>query len=332
MIQKAILVFIFFSVTLYGVQITDMLGRNVEIQKSEKLVFLGPGALRLGVYMQLQDRLVAIEAIELKSNPHTPYRKMLPHEQLKKLPIVSEGGAAKMPNLEALMVLRPDIIFSSFLSPEQIRLIEQKTSIPVVALSYGGSYGGLNKQKKLQAVQNSFKLLGDITKKEQRAKTLIDFMLSLQKQLEDLEPKDARLYIGGLSYKGAQGITSTEPHYPPFELLGLQSSLLKKETLSHFFIQEEALLAYNPEFIFLDIMGKKMITEEIEKKKSFYSTLQAFQTHQVHWLLAYNFYNTNIENLYINSFKIAQTLGLIEDSKAKEEEILETFLGIKKEI
>ncbi len=45
-----------------------------------------------------------------------------------------------MPNLETLVSIKPDIIFTSILSLEQVNLIQNKTKIPVVALSYGASY------------------------------------------------------------------------------------------------------------------------------------------------------------------------------------------------
>ncbi len=65
-------------------------------------------------------------------------------------------------------MLKPDIIISSFIGKKQLELIQQKTKIPILALSYGLGYGG--SEQKIEAIKKSLKLMGDIFKKEQRAK------------------------------------------------------------------------------------------------------------------------------------------------------------------
>ncbi len=313
---------------VFGADIKDMLGREVHIEQNEKIVCLGPGALRLAAYLNLQERIAGIEKLELKYDLKSPYRAILEKQSLKSLSVVGQGGPGKMPNLETLVMLNPDIIFTSFLSKEQISLIQKKTKIPVVALSYGATYGGAKKESKLDAVKSSLELMGEITGTKKRAKELVDFMNLQQKQLSELKLDPKKVYIGGVGYKGAQGITSTESDYPPFGLLNLQNSVLKDKK-GHFFINKEALLSYDPQIIFLDYLGKKIVKEEMAKDKTIYDNIEAFRQERVYWLHPYNFYNTNIENVFVNSWLIALYMGADVDFKRKQEQIYKIFLGEK---
>ena len=287
---------------------TDMLGRLVDINSTSKLVFLGPGALRLGVYLGLENRLVGIEKIEKDASPLSPYRTFLGQERAAKLPLIGTGGPGKMPDLEALVTLKPDLIVTSFVDKNMIDLIVAKTGIPVLALSYGASYGGNAEQ--LQSMKNSLLLLGKVTQSFSRAETLVAFLNEQEKKLLSLKITPKRIYIGGIGYKGAQGITSTEATYPPFEMLGLQNCIFEgSKALGHQFIDFEALLKANPEIIFLDMFGKAKVNEEYATKKALFNTLSAYQTKNVKEVLGYNFYSTNIENLFVISWQIASMMG-----------------------
>lgn len=153
---------LFVSAFLYGQVFTDTQGRKVNIEKTNKIVALGPGTLRVLTYLGLQDKLVGIEKFELKFDIKSPYRAVLDKKRIKKLPIVSQGGPNKMPNLETLIKVKPDILFTSFFSKEQVELTQSKTKIPVIVLSYGVSYGGGKNESKLNAIKKSLKLVEDI--------------------------------------------------------------------------------------------------------------------------------------------------------------------------
>jgi len=158
---------------------TDMLGRVVDVTSTSKLVFLGPGALRLGVYLGLENRLVGIEKIEKDASPLSPYRTFLGNERAAKLPLIGTGGPGKMPDLEALVVLKPDLIITSFVDKNMIDLIVAKTGIPVLALSYGATYGGNAKQ--LHSMKNSLLLLGKVTQTSSKAEKLVAFLSEQEK-------------------------------------------------------------------------------------------------------------------------------------------------------
>ncbi len=310
--------------TLFGKTYTDILGRNVEVGSTSKLVFIGPGALRLGVYLGLEDRLVGIEKTENDTSAFSAYRTFLGKEKISALPIIGAGGPGKMPDLEALIARKPDLIVASFVDKNQIELITSKTNIPVLALSYGASYGGSEKQ--LESIKKSLLLLGEVTGVEARAKELVAFMQTQEKRLLELKIEDKSVYIGGVGYKGAQGITSTEAAYPPFELLGIKNALFKdKETLGHQFVEFEAILKANPDVIFIDMFGKKKFDEELGAKKALFETLNAYKNNKIIDVLNFNFYSTNVENLLIISWQVAHELGALVDVEKEAKAIYGAF-------
>ncbi len=326
--MRILLAMVLSTVFLFGIDVKDMFGRDVHIKENKKIVCLGPGALRLASYLGLQDRLVGIEKTELKFDLKAAYRATFDKKTIKALPIVGQGGPGKLPNLETLVSLQPDIIFTSFLSKEQIDLISTKTKSVVVALSYGATYGGEGDKSKLVAVKKSLKLMAKIMDKQKRAEELISFMKVQEEKLSLLKLASKKIYIGGIGYKGAQGITSTESAYPSFKLLSLDNEILQGKR-GHLFINKEALLAYDPQIIFLDLLGKKIVKEEIAQNKRVFQSIDAFKNQKVFWLYPYNFYNTNIENVYINSWMISSYFG--QDVKLEDikKEVYTKFLGKK---
>lgn len=322
--RKIVLVILVCVSWLGATPYTDMLGRVADVTSTSRLVFLGPGALRLGVYLGLENRLVGIEKIEKGASPLSPYRTFLGQERISKLPIVGTGGPGKMPDLEALLVLKPDLIITSFVDQNMIDLIVSKTGIPVVSLSYGETYGG-NAQK-LQSVKNSLLFLGKLTQTLSRAEILVSFMNQQEKKLADLKVSPQKIYVGGLGYKGMQGITSTEAAYPPFELLGLKNCIFEgKEAIGHQFIDFEALIKVNPEIIFIDMFSKAKIKEEYEAKQELFNTMSAYQKGNVKEVLGYNFYSTNIENLFVIAWQIALEMGAHVDIENEAKLIYEAF-------
>lgn len=306
---------------------TDMLGRNVEINQASKLIFLGPGALRLGIYLGLEKHLVGIEKTENDASLLCPYRTFLGREAIAKLPLVGPGGPGKMPDLEALITLKPDLIITSFVDQNQIDLITSKTGIPVVAVSYGATYGGTHK-KNLDDIKASLRLIATITDTKERAQKLITFMQIQEKELSLLQFPSKTLYIGGVSYKGMQGITSTEANYPPFELLGLKNIIfVETSAQGHQFIELEALLKSDPELIFVDMFGKKIVEEEHAKYKPLFDSLQAYKTNNVKEVIGYNYYSTNIENLFVIAWQVAHALGEKIDVQEKAKIIFTAFYG-----
>lgn len=304
--------------------IIDINSKQIDLNKDIKRVLaIGPGALRLVTIMNLQDKIVGIEKREYKNIPFSEYRTIIGKEKIMSLPIIGAGGPGKLPNLEKIITLKPDIIISSFISKKQLEIINKKTNIPIISLSYGLGYGG--SEQKIEAIKKSLLLLGKVFQKEQRANHIVSFMNNEQKKLKEYKVTNKNIYVGGMGFKGAHGLTSSEKYYPSFELLDIINPLTFNAKTNHTFIQEESLIAQNPDYIFLDMYGKKIIKENFKSKHILYTSLQAYKQEKIFWLLAYNFYNTNIANVFINSWIILSRLGYDIDVKEKMTTVYDSF-------
>jgi len=321
--------FIFLILSLFSISqatiFKDLYNRDINIKENKKIVCIGPGALRLIKYLDLEKNLVGIEKRELSFNKNSTYAQYLNKDFIKSLPIIGQGGPSKMPNLETLINLKPDVIFATFLSKEQIDLIESKTKIPVVALSYGQT---LKNEKKLDFIKKSLELISKIMNKEERYQTLLSFMQKEENEISQFKIDDKIIYVGGVAFKGIHGITSTESNYPAFELLNIKNQLLKGYK-GHAFINIETLLTFNPEVVFFDKLSKKIIEEEIQKDKTIFYHINAFKNNKVYWLNPSNFYNINVENIYINSYLIASKFGHKINMKDIKKRVLEAFFQTK---
>lgn len=311
--------------------VTDLLGRPVTVPEAPaRLVAMGPGALRLVTYLGLGDAVVGIERIEHRAVDSRPYRIAL-GDSVEALPVVGEGGPGRLPDAERLVAADPDLIVSSFVDPSQLALIRQQTGIPVLALSYGATYGGGGEAERLEALQASLRLLGRVFRREARAEALTTGMERLAAELARALPAGPRpsVYVGGLGYKGGHGITSTEGGFLPFALLGLENAVLPPGAVGHRFVQLEALVAADPDWLFLDMAGRPLILEEMGRHRAIFDLLGAVQAGHVRWLLPANAYNTNIANAFVNAWRVAAALdpeaGIDPAQRARE--IYGLFLG-----
>ncbi len=306
----------------FAYSLEDMLGRDVDVSKSEKLVFIGPGALRLGVYLGAEKNLVGIERIELKKSKIIPYRNVLKQKNALNLPIIGEGGPGKLPSMEALIKSKAGLIIASFIDKSQAKLIEEKTKIPVFIISYGNGYGG--DMEKLASIKKSLTLIGKIIKNEKRANQLVKDLEEEEKKLAKLKLKNKTVYVGGIGYKGPWGLESTETNYLPFSLVHAKTAL-KSEKKGHLFLDLEKIVELNPEIIFIDQGGFKKFKEQEKKKKEVFKHMKAFKTQNIHKVPVFNFYNTNVENAFYSAWVVAKTLGAEVDLKKEKERIFSIF-------
>ena len=293
------------AVLLFG---SDSLNRNVGLKNYNRIIAIGPGALRMVVYLQAQDKIVGIEKKESNFIYARPY--ILANKFLLKLPKIGMGGPNLNINLEAIRKLKPDLIVAGFISKEKADEIEKKTGSKVFVVKYGmlGNYDEKSFKKAL------FKL-AEVLNKQNRAKEIEKFLDNLK--FEKINT-DKKLYIGGVAFKGIHGLTSTIGEYLPFKLLGLKNIV---DSPAQVFVNEEFLYKSQPDIIFVDESALKLI--DFNK----YSYLKAFRNHKVFGLLPYNNYMTNVESAYANAFYIQKVLGKNIDAEKKAAEIYKFFVG-----
>jgi len=317
---------------LPGVVITDEAGRSVAIPATvNRIVPLG-GAMRLVTYLQAVDLVAGVEALEKKPLEAGRLYGLAVAEKVKNLPVVGEGGpGGKLPDFEQIVAVHPDLIVVVGLDNAQVNTIQDKTGIPVVALN-SAAMAGLD----LRQTRESLTLLGRVLGRVERAKVLTAYIDSL---VQDLQNRTAArkdrptVYVGAINYRGKHGITSTEARYAPLIWVNGHNVADAVKQPGHVFIDQEKLLLWNPDVIFLDAGGLAKVGEDYVKNPAFYAMLKAFQDGHVWVMPPYNAYHTNIETALANAYFLGKTLypeafADIEPG-AKADAIFDFFIGVK---
>lgn len=308
--------------------IKDMLGREVQLPDTiRKVVGLRAGALRLLVYMDAAAMVSGIEEVEKRDG--RPY--IMAHPKLQKLPVIGPvmGGDA-----ELLAVNKPDVIFITYTTHSAADELQQKTGIPVIGLKCG------NLKDKRDTLYHALKLIGKVLNKKPRADSLIAFINQNINKLNQLsnrkEKEQPRVYVGGIAYSGAHGITSTEPHYAPFRFLNARNvaSSVDKTLISPIkgtYIDKEKLIEWDPGYLFIDISGLDLVMPDIKKGAPLAKTLQAIQNNQVYTVMPYNWYATNYEIVLANAWFIGKTIYpqrfAKTDAEKEARKIYKTMVG-----
>ena len=293
------------------VDITDMTGRQVSVPTDlSRIVCLGPGTLRLIVYLQAESKIVGVENMEKMNPGGRPY--WLAHPELTQLPRCGPGGPAsinKKPDLEAIIAVNPQLLFITYMDGPLANEVQQALGIPVVVLSYG-AFASFD-----ETVYDALRLTGRILNQSQRAAKVVAYIESLRKDMYARTrniPSSARpsVYVGGISYRGALGIESTEKRYTPFEWIGANNLAGHIQTgiESHCFMDKEHLLKLNPDVIFIDGGGFALVQEDFRKKPQVYNALKAFRNGRVYTLLPFNWYTTNIDTALADAYAIGKIL------------------------
>jgi iron complex transport system substrate-binding protein len=316
------------------ITITDMADRQVAVAAvPRRIVCLGPGALRLIVYLQATGRVVGVEDLEKQHPGGRPYRHA--HPELVALPRCGPGGPVsinKKPDLEALLAVRPQVIFVTYMDAPLADEVQSILGIPVVVLSYG-AFATFD-----TAVYDALRIAGRVLDRENRAAAVIAYIESLRRDLDTRTrtiPAEEKpgVYVGGIGYRGAHGIESTEKAYIPFDWVHARNMVQAVESQlgSHLFVDKEVLLGLDPAVIFIDGGGYQLVAEDLRRKSDYYGALTAFQKGRVYCLLPFNWYTTNIGTALADAYAIGKTLHPRHfedvDLAAKADEIYTFLVG-----
>jgi len=323
-----------------GITMTDGLGRNVTIpEKVEKVVCSGAGCLRYLVYLQAQDYVVGVDSIEKEKSEFEGRPYVLANPQLKDYPLIGEARGKDDP--EKIIEINPQVILktsmigqSSAPTATEADTLQSKTGIPVVSLPYGS----LSNEKSKAEMYSSLRIMGKVVGKQQRAEEIINY---INATMQDLESRTADIpeserktaYVGGVSMAGAHGIISTEPAYPPFLWVNAKNVATGSGT-DHADIAKEALVDWDPEYIFIDIgtlqLGNEGAIGELKNDTSL-TGLSAVKNGKVYGVIPYNYYSTNYESVLANAYYVGKVLYPDRfkdiDPEAKANEIYTFFLG-----
>jgi iron complex transport system substrate-binding protein len=314
------------------VTVTDMGKRVVEAPLNpQRIICLSPGTLRLIVYLGAANKVVGVEDFEKTRPVARPY--ILAHPELAKLPTVGPGGPGsinKEPDLEAVLKVRPDVIFISYMEPANADALQKKLSVPVVILTHGrfASFDEL--------IYDSLRVAGKILRAERKAEEVIGFVENARKDLATRtlgipETQKPTVYVGGVGYKGVQGIESTDALFTPLEWVGAKNLAKTISSKGHLFVDREKLLEWNPDIIFIDGGGLNLVKHDYEKKPEYYKALKAFREKKVYVIYPFNYYVTNVSTAIADAYAVGKILYPDRfadiDPKVKADEIYRFLYG-----
>lgn len=311
--------------------VTDLAGRSVELKApAERVVAVGPGALRLVCYCGAADQVVGIEQMEKQWGGGRPY--ILANEGLLSLPVIGQGGPDSAVDPEALLNADPDVIFAAYLlDASKADDLQQKTGIPVVVLSYG-QLGTFDQQ-----LMDSIELVGKVTGNQKRAGEVVEYIQGCQQDLDRrtagiAAEKKPTAYAGGLGMKGSHGIESTQTAFPPLMAVNARNVVDEAGVQGwSVMIDKEQLLEWDPDVLFIDESGLQMVQEDYAGNPGFYRALKAVQNGRVYGYLPYNFYTTNVDTAVSDAYFMGKTLYpdafADVDPVAKADEIYVFLLG-----
>ncbi|NLY09242.1 MAG: iron ABC transporter substrate-binding protein [Tissierellia bacterium] len=313
------------------ITIIDTLGREVEIpENSERFINVGVGCLRLYTYVGPLDKLVGVERNETEDQRGVPY-SILNREYFQTLPIVGQGGPRNAADPEAIVSVSPDVIFHTDATDVAAAdELQEKTGIPVVALSYG-DVDVFNED-----VYYSLNLIGEITGEEERASEVVGYLKGYYDDLTERASKIAEedrpsVYVGALGNKGRQGIESTRGDYMMTNVLNAINVVDKTGKKGSFFIDKEQLLVWDPDYIFIDTDGYDLVQEDYDKSPELYDSLTAVKEGRLHAQLPYVLLRTNLDTAIADVYNMGKVLYPEEfsdiDPAEKADEIYVELLG-----
>jgi iron complex transport system substrate-binding protein len=323
-----------------GTKITDGFGRDVSIpENTEKVVCSGAGSLRYLVYLQAQDYVVGVDSLEKEKSEIEGRPYALANPQLRDYPLIGEFRGKDDP--EKIIAISPQVILKTGATGQPAAAnaadadsLQNKTGIPVVMFPYGS----LKNEEQKAEMYSSLRIMGEVVGKQERAEEIIAYVNATMQDLENRtadipESERKTVYIGGVSSAGAHGIISTEPAYPPFLWVNA-NNVAAGMGADHADIAKEALVDWDPEYLFIDIgtiqLGNEGAIGEL-KNDTALAGLSAVKNNKVYGVIPYNYYSTNYESVLANAYFVGKVLYPERfediDPEAKADEIYTFFLG-----
>lgn len=311
-----------------GRKVTDALQRKVVLPDTvRRVVCLRSSAIRLVTYAGGSPFICGVEEQEARKNEFT---HIFAHPELSRKPLIGPGMGG---DPELIMAVRPDVIFMSCTTVGDADELQKRTGIPVFTIEYGDI--GRNRR----TFYRSLRQIAEVIHTERATDSLIGY---IDAQIDDLRERmmkgapAKKVYVGGISYKGQKGISSTDPYYAAFGFLGVDNVASQIDSayvspITGTYIDWEQLMDWNPDVIFVDAGGWPLVKEDFRTRQGLNRLLKAFRNKQVYIVWPYNAHHTNFEVMLANAWYAGKVLfperfGDI-DMEDKTNEITAHFVG-----
>jgi len=306
--------------------ITDMAGRQVEIpDKIEKVSTLCGCAHRFLVYLNAEEMITGVRESEKREPLRSPWNMAI-RDIVLELPVISGEDA------ETIIAVNPDIMVATQTADGfdffEHELLAEKVGIPLIILRPYVSFSAHQDK-----VFESIEILGLILDREERAAELTAGIKAI---IADLDQRTASLddeqrptvYVGGKAWAGSHGIISTSSMYTAFDFINA-SNVAAEVGEENAFIDKEALLLWDPDYIFLESTGLEQALEDLRAPE--FSGLKAVQSGNIYRIHPKIWTNTNYETVLVNAYYIGSIIYPEQfadlDFVSKADEVYTLFLG-----
>lgn len=317
--------------------IVDDLGREVEIPENVETIIPLGNAPRVSTYVECADKAVGVGGHRNPEDitPVTAY-EYANKDVWEDLPIVGtdfKGETDYFP--EEIVALGPDVIITSY-GQDLVEDIEAKTGLPVIAVD-AGSTGGPAANLFAPEYDHALRLVAEVCGTEDRADDLIAFMdenlSDLEERTKDISDDDKPTVLGAAaSTRGFHGIDSVYVNYPVFDVIHANNPAegISDQT-GGVTVDKEQILAWNPEYIFLDSAGVSIVQEDYKENPEFYDQLQAVKNGHVYQHPSSTSLFSNVEIPIANAYYMGSILYPEQfedvDFQTKANEIFKYFIG-----
>ena len=311
--------------------ITDSLGREVTVPDEVNGIVVLGNTPRMATYLGLADRVVGYSGMDAASiTPLTAYANVT-QDDWAAVPVVgTDSGGNTAYYSEEIILTGADVIFCTATTDVADQL-QRETGIPVVAVSQGTLFG--------EDFEQSLAIIADVCGVSERAKAISDYVDECFAELESLTagiPESERRTVlsAAATFRGVHGIEGIRVYDPV--MLSVNAENLADESdgsgvYGSYEVDREQILAWDPEYIFMDSGGVPLVRQDYADRPEFYSELSAFRNGHMYQYPSSTSYFDNMEISLVNCYYVGSVLYPEQfsgvDFEAKASEIFGFFLG-----
>ena len=326
--------------------LVDMADRTVMVPRPiERVVTVKPDDTRIIVALGGCDKLVGVDrhmrvdycichGASYEYCPDDSPCKHICGGKFEEYPDLGRGQ-----NLEVIVSLRPDVIFSGITGSSSAENLEEKTGVPAISTSPSGH--------DFDKMYEHIEFMGTVLDKEEEAKELISFCKEKIDRVREItsdipDDEKPKVYFSTRGYSSTMGgITRTVNSYEPLDIAGginVAKDVLSKETSSTSVdVSKEQIIAWNPDIIIIATGYGAYQAEWTDPVESAladpdFQTMDAIKNRRVYHAIYPYCYGTPQDRNLVATMYLAKLFHPeeFEDLDVEEEgnEIYERFLGV----
>lgn len=314
--------------------ITDALGRKVELPAAAKKIVALSNVPRMVVYLGLADRVVGYSGLNPENISPVMAYAYTTKDLWADVPLVgTDAGGNTDYYPEEIIAADPDVIICSY-TEDVVKNLEAQTGIPVVSVSMGNLFE--------EDYNQSLRTIAKICGVEDRAEEVISYidtcLADLDKRTAGIADADKSSALSAAAtFKGAHGIEGVRIKDQVFNAVhAVNMAALDNNTSNDnstaVEVDKEQILAWNPDYIFCDYSGVKLVKQDEKANPDFYAQLKAYNDGHIYQYPSSTSYYSNLEIPLANCYFVGSILYPEQfadvDINAKANEIFKFFLGV----